>query len=112
MQLDIQAVKLEIYVPEEFIEPLRDALANIGVCKIGDYSHVVSYQKTKGYWKPLRNSHPYHGEKGEICFGTEAKMEVRCPFHLAEEGVQVIKRIHPYEEPVINIIPLLNSMFD
>ncbi|WP_242857701.1 hypothetical protein [Beduini massiliensis] len=73
-------VKLEIYVPEEFIETLRDALANIGVCEIGDYSHVVSYQETKGDWKPLQNSQPYQGEKGESVLELKKKWKCDVPF--------------------------------
>jgi len=34
-------------------------------------------------------------------------MEVRCPVELAESAVNTVKKIHPYEEPVINVIPLL-----
>ena len=41
------------------------------------------------------------------CCGTEVKMEVRCPVELAENAVNTVKKIHPYEEPVINVIPLL-----
>lgn len=47
------------------------------------------------------------GAIGEICCGTEVKMEVRCPVELAENAVNTVKKIHPYEEPVINVIPLL-----
>lgn len=42
---------------------------------------------------------------------TEMKMEVRCPAGKVREAVQIIKEIHPYEEPVINVIPLLNEFF-
>lgn len=109
--MNIKEVKLEIYTPEEFVEKLRDALADIDVCRIGRYSHVVSYQNTKGFWKPLEGSNPYNGEKGEICSDCEIKMEVRCPVGKVREAVQIIKKIHPYEEPVINVIPLLNEFF-
>ncbi len=65
--MDIRNVKLEIYVPEEYVEKIRDALADIGVGQVGEYSHIVSYQETKGHWKPLENSNPYSGKRGEIC---------------------------------------------
>lgn len=106
MQLEINEVKLEIYIPEEFIVPLRDALVSIGLCRVGNYSHVISYQQTRGYWKPLENSTPYQGEKGEICAGSECKMEVRCPIEKIDEAMRLIRKIHPYEEPLINIVPL------
>lgn len=108
MILDVKEVKLEIYVPEEYIEEIRDGLAAIGAGRIGEYSHVVSWQSTKGYWKPLENSNPYNGEKGKICTGCEAKMEVRCLIENVGDAIRIIKEKHPYEEPVINVIPLLN----
>ena len=107
MNIDIKEVKLEIYILEEYIEIIRDSLATIGACWIGEYSNVVSWQSTKGFWKPLENSHPYNGEKGEICSGCEAKMEVRCSIEQVQDAIRVIKK-HPYEEPVINVISLLN----
>ena len=111
MNMEIKEVKLEIYLPEEFIEPLRDALVDIGLCRVGNYSHVISYQDTKGSWKPLENSNPYHGTRGEICTGSESKMEVRCPVETVPEALAIIRKIHPYEEPLINIVPLLNQYF-
>lgn len=48
-----------------------------------------------------------NGKRGEICSGTEVKMEIRCPVEKMESAVAAVRRIHPYEEPVINIIPLL-----
>lgn len=112
MELKINQVKIEIYIPEAYVAELRDSLTAIGACKIGNYDHVASYVDVKGYWKPLEHSNPYHGEKGEICFGSEVKLEVRCPMDLVQNAVGVIRKIHPYEEPVINILPLLNQMFD
>lgn len=35
-------------------------------------------------------------------------MELICPAELAAQAVERIKQIHPYEEPVINLIPLLS----
>lgn len=109
MNIEVKEVKMEIYIPEELIETLRDALADIGLCRVGNYSHVISYQHTKGYWKPLEDSHPYHGTKGEICSGSEAKMKIRCPLERVTEAMRIIREIHPYEEPLINIIPLIDQ---
>lgn len=36
------------------------------------------------------------------------KMGVRCPVEIVETAVREVKKIHPYEEPVINVIPLLD----
>lgn len=47
--------------------------------------------------------------KEGISFGTECKMEFRCRHMKIKEVLEAIKSIHPYEEPIINIISLLNE---
>ncbi|MDP7978199.1 divalent cation tolerance protein CutA [Bacillus sp. WLY-B-L8] len=42
-----------------------------------------------------------------MCVGTEYKMEFKCLYEKIEEVLSIIKSIHPYEEPVINVLPLL-----
>ncbi len=110
--MEFQDVKIEIFVPREYVEKIRDGLHEIGACKVGEYDHVISFGKAEGYWRPLETSHPFKGKIGEINHGIECKMEIRCPIQVINEAVRVIKRIHPYEEPVINIVPLLNYLLD
>ena len=110
MKADVKEVKLEIYVPEEYIEEMRDALADRGIGRAGNYSHVVFYQEAKGYWKPLEGSSPYQGKQGEMCGRNEMMMEVRCPVERVKQAVQIIRTIHPYEEPLINVVPLCNDL--
>ena len=110
--MNFSKVKMEIYVPQEYIESLRDELTKIGACQIGKYDHVISFSNVQGYWHPLLGSSPFNGEVGTINFGSECKLEVRCPITKVKDAVATIKKIHPYEEPVINIIPLINDMFE
>ena len=35
------------------------------------------------------------------------KVEVTCRVDRVTETVAAVKQVHPYEEPVINVIPLL-----
>lgn len=39
------------------------------------------------------------------------EVEVNCKRELVEEAINVIKSVYPYEEPLINIIPLANHLF-
>jgi len=106
--LHITFVKVEVFIPEQYIETLRNSLNDLGVLQVGNYDHVVSYTMTKGYWRPLQASNPYNGVKDEISYGSECKLEFRCPYKKIEEVMKIIKTIHPYEEPMIYIIPLLD----
>ncbi|MGF9966052.1 cytochrome C biogenesis protein [Bacillus rhizoplanae] len=105
--MGVKFVKVEVLLPEEYIETLRSKLNDIGVLTIGKYDHVISYSLVKGSWRPLEESKPFNGSIGEICFGTEYKMEFRCLYQNIEEVLSIIKSVHPYEGPVINVLPLL-----
>lgn len=105
-------VKLEIFAPQEYALKIRDALAKIGVGQIGSYDHCVAISPVQGYYRPLPGADPFDGQIGKISATAEQKIEVNCKRELVNEAVKVIRSIHPYEEPLINVIPLANHLFD
>jgi hypothetical protein len=108
---DFTHVKLEILVPHEHALQLRDELAKIGVGVIGNYDHCVALTAVRGFFRPLPGSNPFEGKEGVISEVAEYKLEVRCRRELVEEALKVIRSVHPYEEPLINVIPLANHLF-
>lgn len=38
-------------------------------------------------------------------------MEAACLAERVDETVEAVKKVHPYEEPVINVIPLYRTSF-
>ena len=104
-------VKLEIFVPHEHALQLRDELAKIGVGVIGNYDHCVALTAVRGFFRPLPGSNPSEGQVGKVNEVAEYKLEVNCKRELVKEAIKVIKSIHPYEEPLINVIPLANHLF-
>lgn len=106
-----QTLSIISYCPPENVVEIRDALNDLGVLTMGNYDQVFSYQISKGSWRPLEGSDPYAGKLGEISEAEEARIEFRCPEHLAAAAVAKIREVHPYEEPVINVIPLLNELY-
>ena len=105
-------VKLEIFVPQEYAIKIRDKLAKIGIGQIGNYDHCAAMYPVQGYYRPLEGAHPFEGKVGEISEGIEYKIEVNCKRELVNDAIKVIKSVHPYEEPLINIFPLANHLFD
>jgi hypothetical protein len=105
-------VKLEIFVPEEYAFKIRDELAKVGVGRIGDYDHCVAMVSVRGFFRPLPGSNPFEGEEGKISEVAELKVEVNCSRELVNKALRVIRSVHPYEEPLVNIIPLANHLFD
>jgi hypothetical protein len=104
--------KIEIYVPEKYVEEIRNSLNKIGACRLGKYDNVVAVTQITGYWRPLEGSNPFDGEKGKISRGSESKMEIRCKHDFVKQSIKKIKEIHPYEEPLINVIPIVNNQFE
>ncbi len=109
--MQVQTVKLEIFIPETHVEPLRHALHEAGVGRIGQYDHCLSITPVTGYWRPLPGSDPHIGTVGEVSSGTEYKVEANCSVDLVNGALHAIKAVHPYDEPLINVIPLLNHLF-
>lgn len=102
-----EQVKVEILIPCEYVIPVREALHEVGACRVGNYDHCLSVARVTGYWRPLTGAQPFDGVVGAISEGAECKMELRCHRDLLAAAVRAIRRIHPYEEPVINVIPLI-----
>jgi hypothetical protein len=105
-------VKLEIFVPQAYALKIRDQLAKIGVGRIGDYDHCVAIITVQGYFRPLPGANPFDGEIGRIQEVMESKIEVNCRRESVNEAINIIRRVHPYEEPLVNVIPLANHLFE
>ena len=103
---DIEYCKLEIFIPESHLEVLSKKLKELDAGHIGNYSECLSYSEVISRWKPLNNTNPYIGNIGELSEEKELKVEVTCKLDNIDNILKEIKEIHPYEEPVINVISL------
>ncbi|MBU5254999.1 hypothetical protein [Tissierella praeacuta] len=110
--MEIKEVKIEIYIPGEYVIELRDELNKSNACKVGDYDNCISVTNVRGYWRPLEGANPYNGQVGEICEGEECKVEARCKIEYVKKAIEAIRKIHPYEEPLFNIVPIINDLFE
>jgi hypothetical protein len=105
-------VKLEIFVPRDYSLKIRDELAKIGVGRVGNYDHCLAIYPVQGYYRPLPGAEPFEGKIEKISETMEHKIEVNCKRELVNEAIKVIRKVHPYEEPLVNVIPLANHLFD
>lgn len=103
--------KLEIYAPEESVDELLAALASAHAGEIGKYDHCATLIPVQGTWRPLEGAEPALGTPGQLYSGSEVKLEVLCREEYLLEAVQAVRDAHPYEEPVINILPLANGRY-
>lgn len=104
-------IKVETFIPKQYVNKLRESLNDIGALTIGgNYDNCMSVSKVSGSWRPLDGAHPFNGEVGEICEAEECKVEFTCRKEILKKTVAVIKEVHPYEVPVINALPVLDLM--
>lgn len=109
---NFKQVRLEIFVPQGHVSQVREALAQIGAGVIGNYDHCMAITQVTGSFRPLEGANPFEGKIGKISTVTEYKLEVNCRRELVKQAIQAVKNVHPYEEPLINIIPLANHLFE
>ena len=103
---EFSCCKLEIFLPESHLEPLRQALQAADAGHIGNYDSCLSYSPVASFWRPLPGTEPYLGQVGEISREPEIKLEVTCRRERQEETLAAVREVHPYEETVIIVIPL------
>jgi hypothetical protein len=103
--------KIEIFAPVEAAAKIQAAIAKAGAGRVDRYDHTASTMQVTGYWRPLKGAKPFKGKEGEISSEPEIKIEVTCKHEHVPEVLQAIYENHPYEQPVINILPLVNELF-
>jgi hypothetical protein len=103
--------KIEIFLPEGVLENMMDALAEAHAGEIGAYDRCFAISDMRGTFRPKPGANPYSGQVGKITWGAELKLEVNCRCEHVAAAVAAVRRVHPYEEPVINVLPLHNGEF-
>lgn len=103
-----ELVKLVVFVPEENADEVRNALGEADAGRIGEYSFCSYSIKGVGRFKPSDNANPHIGSAGKLEEVNEERIEVACEKEQATDIIKVIKDVHPYEEVVIDIYPMLS----
>lgn len=109
MNIDVKKVKIIVTVPVENSEEVRSAICDEGAGIIGNYTDCTISTKCIGTFKPLDNANPYIGENNKLEFVEEKKLEARCDINIAKRVLKRLREVHPYEEPAIDIIPLIDE---
>ena len=111
MNIDITRVKIIVTIPVENVNEVRDAICEVGAGVIGNYTDCSMSTKCIGTFKPTDEANPYIGKNNNLEFVEEEKLEVVCYVKLVKKVITRLRQVHPYEEPAIDIIPLLDENF-
>ena len=98
--------KLVIFVPEENVDVVVDALVSEGAGVIGEYTHCTFRTPGSGTFLGGEATDPYLGEKGRLEKVEEIRLETVVPPHAAERAVAAAVRAHPYEEVALDLYPV------
>jgi len=100
--------KLVIFIPEESLNPLRQAIFSAGGGRIGKYSGCSFNLPGTGTYTPVEGALPFEGEVGVTSEVDEVRVEVLVPRDRIPEVLAKAREVHPYEEMAYDVIPLLN----
>lgn len=92
----------------ESLPRILDAISAVGGGIVGNYTHCAFTNPGSGHFKPGQDADPHVGTVGEINTVPEIRIETFCTRAAARAVVAAIRAAHPYEEPVIYLIPLLS----
>ena len=109
---NLNEVKIEVFLPPEAVETVCQAITAENAGVIGNYDNCFATSEVEGHWRPLKNANAYIGNVGEIETAREIKLEVNCHKKYVSAVLKTIKAVHPYEEPLINVLPVINFLFE
>ena len=99
--------KLVVFVPEEALDSVRDALFAVGAGRIGAYERCSWYAKGTGTFLGGDETSPAVGRSGVEERVSEFRLETVFPAERHEEVVAALRHSHPYEEPAFDIYALV-----
>lgn len=101
--------KLVTFVPTVHADKVREAIFNVGAGHIGNYDSCSYNVLGKGTFRANDDANPFVGEKGELHYEEEVRVEVIFPKYIQSELIPALLKAHPYEEVAYDIYPLENT---
>lgn len=111
MDINIKNIKIAVTVPLENVDEIRNSVCNSGAGIIGNYTYCSIAIDCTGTFKPNDKANPFIGENGKLEEVKEKKLEFICDIKKVKKILKTLRNVHPYEEPAIDIIPLLDEEY-
>ncbi len=102
--------KLIVFVPEESLDKVRNAICDAGAGEINNYSRCTFYHKGTGTFMPNINADPYIGKADKLEKVSEYRLESIVPGEKLEKVLSCMISAHPYEEPAYDVLKLENKI--
>jgi len=98
--------KLVVFVPEESVDGVVQALSEAGAGVIGDYTECTFRTRGTGTFRGGDETNPYLGESGRLEKVDEVRVETVVASHLAGRAAEAATAAHPYEEIALDVYPV------
>ncbi len=98
--------KLVVFVPEDALDAVREALFAAGAGRIGAYERCSWYTEGTGTFRGGEGTAPVVGERGREERVRELRLETVYPVEREADVVRTLREAHPYEEPAFDLYPL------
>ncbi|HVF20980.1 MAG TPA: Nif3-like dinuclear metal center hexameric protein [Mycobacteriales bacterium] len=102
-----RSVKLVVFVPDDHLAAVVDALSSAGAGAIGDYTRCYWTTAGRGSFVPQPGADPAVGEVGETADVAEQRVEMILPAAQVDGVVRALRAAHPYEEPAYDLLPTM-----
>lgn len=100
-----ETYRVIVHLPFDYLEKMMNAIQDQIDPISTKYSRCFSYWPVKSTWKTEKGQKPFNGEEGKITVADEYVLEFVCRKSESEKVFEIIKKIHPYEEPQISFEP-------
>ena len=101
-------LKLVIFIPQANAEDLKRSLWEAGLGRQGDYQNCAFTTRGFGEFMPLGESDPHLGSHHQQETVEELRIEMLCPDELKDRAVEIIRSVHPYEEPAYEFYAIIH----
>lgn len=95
---------LSFYVPDSHLDPVKEAIFNVGAGEFQGYRCCAWQVKGEGQYMPLEKSSPYKGHVNVLSKEIEYKVEIHCQDEVVKQAVTALKKAHPYEVPAYHVL--------
>ena len=110
MNINVKNVKICVTIPKGETDRIRTAICDAGAgTTYTNYTDCSTVTEVIGTFKPTKSANPYIGQVEKLEYVEEDKLEVICDIKIAKKVISVLRSVHPYEQPAIDIIPLIDE---
>ena len=95
--------KIMTFLPAEDVPRVRESLFAGGAGRYGLYTKCSFAASGRGTFYGEKGSKPAVGQAGRLEEIEEEKLEVRVPQEKLGKVLSALRKVHPYEEPVIEV---------